>query len=358
MNELEAILATTEALLQIDSPTGSEQVLGDWLEARVREFAPHACIRARNSLCVVPQALREDRALVMLLGHTDTVPKLGPNPVRREGDRLYGLGASDMKAALAVMLALAERARQVPPRHDLALVFYGGEEGAYAESEMPAIHAAARTCFDRTRFAICLEPTDNQIQLGCMGTAHAELTFRGRRAHSARPWQGENAIHKAAPLLARLAARKPIEHRIAGLVFTEVVSATLAEAKGARNVIPDRFWLNLNYRFAPGKDEAQVRRDLAELAGAEAELELTDYSPAGRVCADNPLLQELRAAAGNPLVCAKQAWTDVGRLSWMGIDAINFGPGATAQAHQAGEWISIREIERHWQALLTWLYGG
>ena len=352
---LDRILDATESLMLIDSPTGNEQQVGDWLEQRLRALAPHELVRARNSLCVVPCAPRPGASTLMLLGHTDTVPKLGENPVRREGDKLHGLGASDMKAALAVMLELCAQAKGRAPRHDLVCVFYGGEEGSFDESEMPAIHEAARPWFERTTLAVCMEPTDGQIQLGCLGTAHAEVTFTGKRAHSARPWQGDNAIHKSAGLLARLAARKPIEHEIAGLKFFEVVSATMAEMKGARNVIPDRFVLNVNYRFAPGKDEPRVRRDLEELLRGEAELRLTDYSPAGKVCATNPLLTELRAAAGNPETTAKQAWTDVGRLSWMGLDAINWGPGATAQAHQAGEWVSIAEIEKCWRVLEAWL---
>ena len=356
MNELETILSRTEALVRIDSPTGSEGEVAKWLADQLTPWHPHALIAAKNSVCVVPRAPRPGAMTLMLLGHTDTVPKLSENPVRREGDKLYGLGTSDMKAALAVMLAACERARTMESKHDLVCVFYGGEEGSYAESEMPAIHAAAKEWFDRTDLAICMEPTDGQVQLGCLGTAHAEVTFLGKRAHSARPWQGENAIHKAAELLARLASARPVEHIFHGLLFQEVVSATLAECKGARNVIPDRFWLNLNYRFAPGKDAPTVRADLEALIRGQAELEITDYSPAGMVCGDNPLLAELRAAAGNPVVCAKQAWTDVGRLSHLGIDAINWGPGATAQAHQAGECVSIAAIAESWRVLSRWLF--
>ena len=188
---LARILAPTEALVRIASSTGDEHEVAEWLVRELAPLRPHALIRAANSVCVVPRAPRPGAKTLLLAGHTDTVPKLGENPVRREGDKLYGLGASDMKAALAVMLEACERARDAAPRQDLVCVFYGGEEGAYTESEMPAIVAAAQPWFDRTELAICMEPTDGQIQLGCLGTAHAEVTFRGKRAHSARPWQGE-----------------------------------------------------------------------------------------------------------------------------------------------------------------------
>ena len=237
------------------------------------------------------------------------MPKLGENPVRREGDRLYGLGASDMKAADAVILWAVSRAIPQPLRHNLVGVLYAREEGAYDTSEMPAIYRAAKPHFDRTDLAICMEPTDNRIELGALGTSHVAVTFKGKRAHSARPWQGENAIHKAAPLLARLAARDRQPHEFHGLTFYEVISATMACSRGARNIVPDQFTLNLNYRFAPGKDENDVRRIFGDLILGEADWELVDYCPAGLVCGDNPLLQELKETIGNPEVRAKQAWT-------------------------------------------------
>ena len=353
---MSGLIGLTEQLLRIDSPTGSERAIGDFLETQLRALAPHALVRAGNSLCGAPRARDPKLPTVLLLGHTDTVPKLSDNPVRREGDRLFGLGASDMKAALAVMIGLCERAARVPPRTNLACVFYAGEEGPFAGSELPAIRDAAREWFDGAQLAICMEPTDGHIELGCLGTLHARVTFTGRRAHSARPWQGENAIHKAAGLLSRLAARAPRDVRFGDLVYREVMSATMVEHRGARNVVPDRFVVNVNHRFAPGKDEAATRADIAELVAGEAEFAIDDWCPAAAPCTANPLLAELRAAAGAELR-SKQAWTDVGRLAQWGVPAANYGPGATAQAHQAGEWVSVAAIERAERALARWLCG-
>jgi succinyl-diaminopimelate desuccinylase len=354
----DAVLALAEQLLRIPSVTGDERAIADFLEARLRALRPHALVRATNSLCIVPRAPRRGHATVMLVGHTDTVPDLSDNPVRRDGDRLYGLGATDMKAAVAVIVDAVDRAIRTAPKHDLVAVLYAREEGSFVDSEMPAIREAARAWFDATDLAVCMEPTDGALELGCLGTCHATVTFHGRRAHSARPWQGDNAIHKAAPFLARVAGWGVREHEYDGLVFREVMSATTAAFRGARNVVPDRFELNVNYRFAPGLSEDDVRRELASLVAGEAELELTDFCPAGRVCADNPLCGELRAAAGNPEIRAKQAWTDVGRLSGWGIDAVNWGPGATAQAHQAGEWVSAQAVAGARDALGAWLFAG
>lgn len=352
------ILGLAEELLRIDSVIGDERRICDFLEARFRISGPHAITRASNSLCIEPRAPRPGARTVLLVGHVDTVPQLSPNPVRRDGDRLHGLGASDMKAADAVLIDVLERAMVEEPLHDVIGVLYAREEGPYAENEMALIAPAARAAFDRADLAICMEPTDGQIELGCLGTSHATLRFHGRRAHSARPWQGDNAIHRAGGLLERLGARETVPVRFGDLEFVESMSAVGITFRGARNVIPDRCEVDVNFRFAPGRDEASVRAAFEELAGGEASVELTDYCPAGRVCADNALLSELRRVAGDPPIAAKQAWTDVGRLSAMGIDAVNWGPGAKSQAHQAGEWVDVREVLRSAAILHGWLFGG
>lgn len=358
MSENEDLLDLAEAFLRIASPITAEAEIADWLEGRLLAANHAQVIRAANSLCVLPREPRVGQRKLMLIGHLDTVPAGAENSVRREGDRLFGLGASDMKAACALILSLLERNLGEAARHDLIAVFYSREEGPYAESEMPLIQSAAREHFDGVDLAICMEPTDNRIELGCLGTSHFRIVFDGRRAHSARPWQGDNAIHKSAGLLARLrdwGRRRCVFH---GLEFFEVMSATMVDFAGARNVVPDRFEINLNYRFAPDRTEAEVRAEVADLVADEASWELLDFCPAGRVCGDNELLAELIIAADSPETCAKQAWTDVGRLSGWGIDAINYGPGATSQAHQDGEWVSIAAIKNSQQALEGWLFGS
>ncbi|MEE2888053.1 MAG: succinyl-diaminopimelate desuccinylase [Planctomycetota bacterium] len=356
MSDLERVLALTEELLRIESVTGDEGELGDWLEARLRQRDPHTLIRAGHSLCFAMRPPDPDKATLMLVGHTDTVPPADENPVRRQDDCLFGLGASDMKAADAVLLDAIERDPDC--RYNLVGVLYAREEGPFVDSEMPQIIEAASDWFDRTDLAVCMEPTDNQLELGCLGTCHATVRFGGQRAHSARPWQGDNAIHKAAGLLTTLAGLEREEHLFHGLTFYEVLSATMVDYRGARNVVPEEFVVNVNYRFAPDKDEADVRARLDSLVGEDATYELDDFCPAGRVCGDNPLLEDLREVAPSDLsVRAKQAWTDVGRLSRLGIDAINWGPGATSQAHQAGEWVSIEAIERSRVTLAAWLGG-
>lgn len=321
------------ALCRIPSPIGSEWALADHVEAWARALASAPeVVRVGHSLAVMPRSGQAPR--VALVGHLDTVPPHASEPAPRlDAERLYGLGSSDMKGGLAVMMALAESLTTAAPQ--TAYVFYEREEGPYLESGLGPLFERVPT-LRQTKFAVALEPTDNAVQVGCMGSLHATVRFVGKNAHSARPWQGENAIHKAGALLSELASRSRREVKVGGLSFYEVMSVTLAHGGRARNVVPDAFELNLNYRFAPGTSVAQAQQNVRELVAGRAEVAFTDLAPAGRVCDGNPLFQRLLAATGRPPE-AKQAWTDVGRLSEMGIDAVNYGPGEVAQAHQANE---------------------
>jgi succinyl-diaminopimelate desuccinylase len=183
-----------------------------------------------------------------------------------------------------------------------------------------------------------------------MGVLNVRVAVQGKRAHSARPWQGESALNRAIPLLERLAGRERREVRFGDLTFYEVITATQAATFNSPNVVPDVFELNLNCRFAPGRTIAQAVAEVRELVGAGAEVEVRDAAPAGTVYLDHPLLTPWRESERLP-VAPKQAWTDVARLTQRGIPAVNFGPGETAQAHQADEWCSIDSLRSIYEAL-------
>jgi succinyl-diaminopimelate desuccinylase len=236
----------------------------------------------------------------------------------------------------------------------LRCVFYDREEGPAAESGiLPLLERGV----DRgVELALCLEPTDNRIEAGCVGGLHGRVTFKGKRAHSARPWQGQNAIYEAVPLLTSLRERERRAVEIEGLVFYEVISATMASTDNSRNVVPDRFHLNLNFRFAPNRSTEDATTELRNLVPPDAELEIVDVAPSGAVRLDDPRLAAwiARRQLG---VAAKQAWTDVARLAARGLPAVNFGPGATAEAHQARESIAIEALDIHHAALRDLLQG-
>lgn len=351
MSPSERVEALTEALCAIPSVTGDEAACADHVE-RLLRATPLTVERV--GLSVLARGPRRGRPLVLLVGHTDTVP--GEQGVRREGDRIVGLGASDMKGGLAVMLTLAERLDLDAARFDLGLVFYDREEGPWVDSGLgPVLERVG--WLHEARLAFCLEPSDNVVQVGCLGTLHARVRFVGKAAHSARPWQGVNAIHAAGPLLTRLGERAPVEVEVAGFPYREVVSATLAQGGRTRNVIPDELLLNLNYRFAPGRTLAEAEAEVRAIVGEGPEVSIVEAAPSGPVVTGNPLLQDFLARTGSR-VEAKQAWTDVARLGAAGIDAVNLGPGHVAQAHQKGEYLEVERLHRSWRQFADWLGGG
>jgi succinyl-diaminopimelate desuccinylase len=338
-------------LCSIPSPIGEEQALCDAVEARLTVRRLAAPIRRHGDSIVVPVLRGSGGPHVVLGGHFDVVRTEHDGPPRIDGDRLYAPGAADMKSGLCLMLALAEGA--TPWKVDLTLVLYAREEGPYAENELGPVLASDPELAGAD-IALMLEPSDNKLQLGCGGSLHAAARFHGRTAHSARPWQGENAIHKSAALLARLAELEPVPDERDGLVWQSVISATTAGGGRARNIIPDRFELNLNHRFGPSTSVEQAKQRVLSLVAGEAEVEFVDVSPAAPPLRNHPLVAAL-ADSGVLAVEPKQAWTDVARFAQLGIPAVNFGPGVQAQAHQRNEWTLLPQLDTGLKVLRTWL---
>ena len=344
-------------LLALPCVTGEEGPIAAWLEER---YAGRGERVRRCANSVVAGGAGDGRPVGLLVGHTDVVP---PTPEdlepRRDGDRIVGRGSSDMKSGLAVAMDCFEDPALRDGPYDLVLVAYAGEEGAHEGNELGPV-LTAMPDLTSAELAVVLEPTDLAVQLGCMGALHAEVTFRGRAAHSARPWHGANALTAAGAFLDELHRTAPSSVTVDGLEFLEVFTATRAWTGGptstgtghnARNVVPEAFTVNVNYRFAPDKDPDQAADAVTALVGGRADVEVVDMAPAGRPRRDARLVEAFTAAVGAPIE-PKQAWTDVARFSSVGVPALNYGPGLTAQAHQAGEYVPEENV-RHARAALA-----
>jgi succinyl-diaminopimelate desuccinylase len=343
-------------LCETASPIGEEGPLCDAVAARLARFAPR---RYGNSLAIPwvrgDRSDPNDRPHVVLAGHLDTV-RTENGPARIEGDRCFGAGSSDMKSGLAVMIELAERVKPEDCRFDVTLVFYAREEGPFEDNELGVVMARDPEV-PTADFAVCLEPSDNRLQLGCMGSIHATVTIEGRTAHSARPWEGESAVTKAAHLIAEIGAMQPEEHVIDGLSFRSVMTVTQARDGGrGRNVVPDRFLLNVNHRFAPDVSLEAASQRIVDVVGGRGRVDFVDLSPAAMPHRDHPLAQRL-AACGVAAVERKQAWTDVARFAQVGITAVNLGPGENAQAHQKNESTSLRLVHDGYRIFEMFLTG-
>jgi succinyl-diaminopimelate desuccinylase len=336
--------------------TGDEGPIADAVVDRYHERGEEV-VRVGHS--VVVGTWSGDRPLVLLVGHLDVVPPTeddrDPRVETRDGDEVVvARGASDMKAGNVVaMAAFEDRALRAASPYDLVLVLYAGEEGSADSNELREVLAELGWLREAS-LAIVLEPTDGEVQLGCLGGLHATLTFRGRQAHSARPWHGRNALTLAGAFLDELDRDHVREVEVDGIPYHDAWSATQAWTDGlgpgprpegfpVRNIIPGAFHVNLNLRFAPSRDLAAAEAELRERVGDRAAVEIVDRSPPAPPRLDEPVVQAFVRAADAP-VAAKQAWTDVARFAEVGVPALNFGPGLTAQAHQRGEYVRVDDL--------------
>lgn len=332
-------METTTWLVDIPSPTGEEAAIRDAISARLAHLSQ---TRIDDSLVVGEMS----PGAVVLAGHLDTVPLQGANGSHISEGRVHGLGATDMKSGLAVMIHLVETL----DADGIVGVFYAGEEGPMSGNQLGPILKQLPVLTEATA-AIVLEPTNRELQAGCNGAINATVSFLGEPAHSARPWLGVNAVTRAGGFLQMMDSLKPQSHNIDGLEFFEVMSVTRAVGGVANNVIPGRFDLNVNYRFAPDRSTDEATEELARVCADADVVAITDAAPAALPDVSHGLFSAL-ARAGSAKVTPKQGWTDVAQFASHGVPAVNFGPGEADLAHKPGESVRIDDLAWAHDALL------
>jgi succinyl-diaminopimelate desuccinylase len=333
--------ALTAALVDVPSVSQDEAHLADLVEAALRRYPALAVERDGNVVLA-----RTDLGLAQrlaLAGHMDTVPIAGNVPSSLSDGRIAGCGTSDMKSGVAVQLRLAHLVGSgaLTPRADLTWVFYDCEEIEADRNGLGRI-ARERPADLAADLAIVLEPTSGLVEGGCQGTLRAAITVRGVRAHSARSWLGDNAIHAAAPVLARLATYQPRTVTVDGLAYREGLNAVGIAGGVAGNVIPDACAVTVNFRFAPDRSEADAQAHVRSVF-AEWQVEIVDSAPAARPGLDSPLARAFAAAVGGAPQ-PKYGWTDVARFAGLGVPALNFGPGDPNLAHKPEEYVEVARI--------------
>ena len=342
----------TAALVDFPSVSGTEAPLADAVQAALAAVPGLEVVRDGDTVLARTQLGRPRR--VLLAGHLDTVPIADNVPSHVEGDLLYGCGTSDMKSGVAVLLRLATLA---DPTDDLTLVCYDNEEVEAARNGLGRV-ARTRPDWLAADLAILLEPTSGQVEAGCQGTLRAEVTTTGRRAHSARSWLGVNAVHAAAPVLARLAAYEPRSVDIDGCVYREGLNAVGVAGGVAGNVLPDECVVSVNFRFAPDRSEADAGEHVRSVfAGLDAAVSVVDSAPGALPGLAAPAAREFVAATGTTPV-AKYGWTDVSRFAALGIPAVNFGPGDPNLAHTREEHVVLSRIAACEEMLRAYLTRG
>lgn len=329
----------TAALIDIPSVSRDERRIADEVEAALRAQTSFEVVRNGDAVLARTNLGRPTR--VILAGHLDTVPIADNMPSHRDADHIYGCGASDMKSGDAVFLHLA--ATVADPAHDVTLVLYDCEE---IEASANGLGRIERELPDwlRADVAILGEPSGGYIEAGCQGTLRAVVSTAGTRAHSARSWLGDNAIHKLGAVLDRLSGYQGRVVDIDGCAYREGLSAVRVDGGVAGNVIPDAASITVNFRFAPDRDPAAALAHVREvLAGLDVTVDQTDVAPGAMPGLHHPAAAALVAAADG-LVRAKYGWTDVARFAALGVPAVNYGPGDPNLAHRRDERVAVAQI--------------
>ncbi|KUH40106.1 MULTISPECIES: succinyl-diaminopimelate desuccinylase [Streptomyces] len=344
--------ALTAALVDFPSVSGTEKPLADAIEEALRTL-PHLTVDRYGNNVVARTALgRAER--VVLAGHIDTVPIADNVPSRLDGDGvLWGCGTSDMKSGVAVQLRIA--ATVPAPNRDLTFVFYDNEEVAAHLNGLGHV-ADAHPEWLEGDFAVLLEPSDAQVEGGCQGTLRVHLKLTGERAHSARSWMGSNAVHAAAPVLARLAAYEPRRPVIDGLEYHEGLNAVGISGGVATNVIPDECTVVVNFRYAPDRTMREAEEHVREVFAdcGVAEFVVDDHTGGALPGLSHPAAAAFMAAVGGTAK-PKFGWTDVARFSALGVPAVNYGPGDPIYAHKRDEHVAVDRIAHCERRLYDWL---
>jgi succinyl-diaminopimelate desuccinylase len=339
-------------LCDIESVSGNEKEIADSIESALKAYPHLEVIRDGDAIIAKTNLGRDKR--VVIAGHIDTVPVANNLPTKivnlERSHVLFGRGTVDMKAGVAVQLKLA--AELTEPNVDVTWVFYDHEEVDSALNGLGRI-SRNRPELLQGSFAVLCEPSNARVEGGCNGTMRVEIKLSGVKAHSARAWMGENALHKAAVPLSILANYVPLEVEVDGLVYRESLNAVLMSSGIAANVIPDLAVITVNYRFAPSKTHVEAESYLRELF-AGFDLVVTDFADGARPGLDLPEAAAFVLATGTEPF-PKYGWTDVARFSALGIPAVNFGPGNPNKAHADDEAVEIGQIYSCEKALKSWL---
>lgn len=349
----ERLAARTEALVAIPSESGNEAPMLDTVRAQLPGLFT---VDDEDAVLLALPARRPGAPLILLAGHVDTVPLGESVPGRREGGTIHGRGAADMKGGIAVLLEVAAALADGRLRSalDVGLLCFGREELPFAESALVPLFARRPEIRD-TALAIVLEPTDNALELGCLGNLNTTVRFEGEAAHTARPWLGRNAIHAAVAALGPVADLPVTDVDVGGLTYREAASVTSIEGGLATNVVPPDAVARVNFRYAPTRTPEDAERYLGELLGhPSATVTIEGNAPPGKVPVGNPLVDRLRAA-GDLAVGPKQAWTPVAEFGLIGVDAVNFGPGDPQYAHRDDERVEADALVRSHDVLCAFL---
>ncbi len=347
-------VSLTKSLLRFDTinPPGRERDCARFAGAMLEEWGfrveYHEYADSRTSL-VARAGGSDAKPPLCLTGHLDVVP-LGarrwtrdPFSGETDGDKLYGRGASDMKAGVAaILLAARSFGKKLNGTPGIVLVLTAAEEGGCVGSAQ----LAKTQLLGKAGAMVVGEPTSNYPLVGHKGSIKFHARFRGVSAHGSMPELGENAIYKAARAVARLEGFdfETPSHPIMG---KPTLNVGTIEGGVTVNAVPDAARFGVDIRTVPGMDHDGLLSKLKNAMGQGAELDVfSNLKPVWtapdqewvqrvfEIC--KPYVGEAPAARTAPYM------TDAAnRLKvYSGAPTVVLGPGEAAMAHQTDEYAS------------------
>lgn len=338
----------TQELIVIESVTGDENKILDFIEEYLQnsEFSGEIIRNNGGIIAYYPSS----ESSIALVGHVDTVP-IDPNQVFiNDTSKIYGRGSVDMKSGIAVMLEVLTKNFK-----DVLAVFYTAEEGPMVNNGLELLMPILKNDFN-LEFAVILEPTNGEVQLGCLGSANADLQINGKSAHSARPWMGENPIFKLSEVINFIHDNEIEEHSIDGLLFKQIITATTISGGSANNVIPSYVNLNINFRFLPTQNEVEAAKFLIDTFSKYGDIKIKNTSNGALPNLQSQKVKDFISITGTE-VTPKQAWTDIARFTKENIPAVNYGPGNPLLAHSPDEFVNTNQIVESYELIVKYLKG-
>ncbi len=342
---LEEILC---ALIAIPSVTGNELAIAKAIQQSLAQYGLTPSSTHNNNL--IYTITTNNKTHLACVAHLDTVPPDAPEQLTPSitDNRIYGRGAVDMKASIAVMLKILWEiaTEKTQLQYTTSFIFYTAEEGPLPNGLTELI---AENILPKIDLAYVLEPTQQTFQVGCLGMLTVSLNIKGKSAHSAQPWLGENAITKAQPIISAVASFDPAEVSRDGISFRESMTVVGIRTSNAHNVVPDNCELTISYRFGPQYSVEQAITRLKEVVQTE-NITIHDASPSCMLEADSKANELLDPTIPRGFF---KGWTDIAQLQQAGIPAVNFGPGDISVAHTAYEYVGIEKITKFLSQLKT-----
>lgn len=351
----ETILSLAKSLIAVESVKEKPQMLYKVLETALKPLQGFTIERFKKN--GVPSALvyagskRPKRFKILLNAHLDVVPAKPEQFIPREkGDKLWGRGAIDMKAAAATeILTFKELARTVP--YSLGLQLVTDEEiGGFNATKYQIQRGVC------ANFVIAGEPTDMDINNQAKGIIWAKIHCTGTLAHGAYPWNGSNALWKAHRFLSSLRLVYPVPTKEAWKTTVNV--AKIETPNETFNKVPDYACIWLDIRYIP-KDTDTVIDRLDALLPDGTTLEILVNEPCQFTRKTNAYMATLSEAIWTvikrkPNIIVKHGGADIRHFNAVGCDGITWGPVGSG-LHTNNEWVSIKSMVEYAQALQIFL---